>query len=213
MENSEPSAVMTRRGFVGQALLVGVALALGKSRVFAVAPTDVLHETFNALLAFILPGSDAYSVAQGVSTADQGGVDAGVIEVFIATLDDTTPFVPDFSAQVAAILNGLAQAVDATPGGPFVSPFANLTFAEKAAVFQAMDATPQFAPLAGVLPPFVAFLCYSESGTFDPLTRTLTGEPLGWQLCQYQGVSDGRAEFRGYFQNRRSAGRTNQEGE
>ena len=181
-------------------------MALGKSRVFAVAPTDVLHETFNALLAFILPGSDAYSVAQGVSTADQGGVDTGVIEVFIATLDDTTPFVPDFSDQVAAILNGLAQAVDATPGGPFVSPFANLTFAEKAVVFQAMDANPQFAPLAGVLPPFVAFLCYSESGTFDPATRTLTGQPLGWQLCQYQGVSDGRAEFRGYFQNRRQAG-------
>ena len=206
MENSEPSNLITRRGFVGQALLVGAAMALGKSRVFAVAPTDVLHETFNALLAFILPGSDAYSVAQGVSTADQGGVDTGVIEVFIATLDDTTPFVPDFSDQVAAILNGLAQAVDATPGGPFVSPFANLTFAEKAVVFQAMDANPQFAPLAGVLPPFVAFLCYSESGTFDPATRTLTGQPLGWQLCQYQGVSDGRAEFRGYFQNRRQAG-------
>ena len=206
MENSEPSTLITRRGFVGQALLVGAALALGKSRVFAVAPTDVLHETFNALLAFILPGSDAYSVAQGVSTVDPGGVDTGVIEVFIATLNDTTPFVPDFSAQVAAILNGLAQAIDATPGGPFVSPFANLTYAEKAVVFQAMDANPQFAPLAGVLPPFVAFLCYSESGTFDPATRTLTGQPLGWQLCQCQGVSDGRAEFRGYFQNRRQAG-------
>lgn len=206
MENNEPSALMTRRGFVGQALLVGAAMALAESRIFAVAPTDVLHETFNALLAFILPGSDAYSIAQGVSTADQGGVDTGVIEVFIATLDDTTPFVPDFSAQVAAILNGLAQAVDATPGGPFTSPFANLTFAEKAVVFQAMDATPQFVPLAGVLPPFVAFLCYSESGTFDPQTRTLTGQPLGWQLCQYQGVSDGRAEFRGYFQNRTSCG-------
>ena len=206
MGNNEPSTQMTRRGFVGQALLVGAAMALGKSRVSAVAPADVLHETFNALLAFILPGSDAYSVAQGVSTADQGGVDAGVIEVFIATLDDTTPFVPNFSAQVTAILNGLAQAVDATPGGPFVSPFANLTLAEKAVVFQAMDANPQFAPLAGVLPPFVAFLCYSESGTYDPATRTLTGQPLGWQLCQYQGVSDGRAEFRGYFQNRRQAG-------
>ena len=119
MGNNEPSTQMTRRGFVGQALLVGAAMALGKSRVSAVAPADVLHETFNALLAFILPGSDAYSVAQGVSTADQGGVDAGVIEVFIATLDDTTPFVPNFSAQVTAILNGLAQAVDATPGGPF----------------------------------------------------------------------------------------------
>ena len=206
MGTCEPSDLMTRRGFVGQALLVGAALALGKSHVAAVAPTDLLHETFNALLAFILPGSDAYSIAQGVSTPDRGGVDAGVIEVFIATLDDTTPFVPNFSAQVAAILNGLAQAIDATPGGPFVSPFANLTFAEKAVVFQAMDANPQFAPLAGVLPPFVAFLCYSESGTFDPQTRTLTGQPLGWQLCQYQGVSDGRAEFRGYFQNRRTCG-------
>ena len=116
MGNGEPSALMTRRGFVGQALLVSAALALGKSNVAAVAPTDLLLETFNALLAFILPGSDAYSIAQGVSTPDRGGVDAGVIEVFIATLDDTTPFVANFSAQVAAILNGLAQAVDAAPG-------------------------------------------------------------------------------------------------
>ncbi len=207
MQTNEPTRALSRRSFAGQALLLGAAMALGKSPGIAVPPPDVLHETFNALLAFILPGSDAYSVAQGVSTVDRGGVDAGVIEVFIATLDDTTPFVPNFSAQVAAILNGLAQAVDATPGGPFTSPFANLTFAEKAAVFQAMDATPQFVPLAGVLPPFVAFLCYSESGTFDPQTRTLTRQPLGWQLCQYQGVSDGRAEFRGYFQNRTACGK------
>jgi hypothetical protein len=69
-----------------------------------------------------------------------------------------------------------------------------------------MDATPTFVPLAGVLPAMVAFLCYSEGSAYDPQTQTLTGEPLGWQLCQYQGVADGRAEFRGYFQNRRSVG-------
>lgn len=207
MQTNQRSDLFSRRRFVGHTLLVSAALALGKSHSTAAPSADLLHETFNALLAFILPGSDAYSVAQGVSTVDRGGVDAGVIEVFIATLDDTTPFVPNFSAQVAAILNGLAQAVDATPGGSFLSPFANLTFAEKAVVFQAMDANPQFAPLAGVLTPFVAFLCYSESGTFDPQTRTLTGPPLGWQLCQYQGVSDGRAEFRGYFQNRSACGK------
>jgi len=40
-----------------------------------------------------------------------------------------------------------------------------------------------------------------EAGAFDPLTRTLTGPPLGWTLSQYQGVSDGRAEFLGYFRN------------
>ncbi len=34
-----------------------------------------------------------------------------------------------------------------------------------------------------MLPPFVAFFCYSEAGAFDPATRSLTGEPLGWTLC------------------------------
>jgi hypothetical protein len=53
----------------------------------------------------------------------------------------------------------------------------------------------------GVLPPLVAFFAYSKVDAFDPVTRTLTGPPLGWTLSQHQGVSDGRAEFLGYFRD------------
>jgi hypothetical protein len=204
---------MSRRGFLGNIALVTAALTLARatdlltSRGWAqaaeVVTTDLLHDTFNGLLAFIVPGPDDYSVAQGVSTVEPGGVDEGVADILIATLDETTPFVPQFSATVAAILNGLALVVHPSPCGTFLSQFACLSFAEKAAVFQIMDSTEPLKPLAGVLPPFVAFFCYSEAAVFDPVTRSLTGDPIAWQLSNYQGVADGRNEFLGYFENRR----------
>ncbi len=163
------------------------------------AEPDLTRDTFNGLLAFVVPGSDPYSIAQGVSTPGPGGVDAGAADVLIATVDESTPFIPSFSSQVAAILNGLALTVNSAPGGSFISPFADLSFAEKVGVFEIMDATDSLVLLGGILPPFVAFFCYSDAGTFDPATRSLTGEPLGWQLSSYQGVADGRAEFLGYF--------------
>jgi hypothetical protein len=167
------------------------------------ATPDLLHDTFNGLLAFIVPGPDDYSVAQGVSTVEPGGVDLGVTDILIATLDETTPFLPQFSATVAGILNGLAQVVNPSAGGTFLSPFARLSFPEKAAVFQIMDGTETLKPLAGVLPAFVAFFCYSEAGAFNPVTRSLTEEPIAWGISSYQGVADGRNEFLGYFENRR----------
>lgn len=213
-DNCESAArCISRRGFLGNMALLAAAAALARatdlltSRGWAqaaeVATPDLLHDTFNGLLAFIVPGPDDYSIAQGVSTVEPGGVDIGVTDILIATLDETTPFLPQFSATVAAILNSLAQVVNPSAGGPFLSPFARLSFAEKAAVFQIMDGTESLKPLAGVLPAFVAFFCYSEAGVFDPVTRSLTGEPIAWDISSYQGVADGRNEFLGYFENRR----------
>ena len=200
----------SRRSFLSNALSSALTAALIQAQPFlksrgwlddAYAAPDLTHDTFNGLLAFILPGSDAYSIAQGVSTADEGGVNAGVTDVLIHTIDLSTPFVPNFSAQVAAILNGLATSVNPGGGGSLISPFANLSFAQKAAVFQIMDQTPALELFGGLLPLFVAFFCYSETGAFNPTTRSLTGEPLGWTLCNYQGVSDGRDELLGYLPN------------
>jgi hypothetical protein len=210
-DQEHPMAVQrSRRHFLGGVFWTAATAALIQAQPFlkirgwldaAEAAPDLAHDTFNGLLAFILPGSDPYSIAQGVSTADDGGVDAGATDVLISTIDESTPFVPSFSAQVAAILNGLALAVNPAAGGPFLAPFANLSFAAKVGVFQIMDGTAALQPLAGILPPFVAFFAYSEAGAFDPVTRTLTGPPLGWTLSHYQGVSDGRAEFLGYFRD------------
>lgn len=202
---------VSRRSFLGSAVFLAVTSAFLPARTFlgsrgwleaaqSAAP-DLVHDTFNGLLAFVVPGPDSYSIAQGVSTREPGGVDAGVVDILIATIDQSTPFVPSFSGTVAAVLNGLAQSVNPAAGGTFESPFARLSFAEKAVVFQIMDATDSLKLLGGLLPLFVAFFCYSEAGAFDPVTRSLTGRPVGWKLSRYQGVSDGRDEFVGYFGN------------
>ena len=209
-----PSA--PRRGFLQSSGMAAAAMSLLQGGTFVAALTkdahaagpDLVHDALNGLLAFIVPGPDPYSVAQGVSTVEPGGVGAGVAEVLIRTLDLTVPFVPQFSATVVAILEGLAGAVHPSAPGPpgfFASAFARLSFAEKAAVFQIMDSTESLASLAGVLPAFVAYLCYSDAGAFDLTTRRLTGQPVGWTISHYSGVADGRDELRGYLGHRRSA--------
>lgn len=207
------SKELGRRGFLQATGLAAAASALLRGGPFIAALTqsahaaglDLVHESLNGLIAFVVPGPDAYSVAQGMSTVEPGGVDAGVLEVLIRTLDATAPFVPQFSATVVAVLEGLAAAVHPAPPGTFASVFARLSFAEKAFVFQIMDGTASLASLGGVLPAFVAYLCYSDAGAFDPATRQLTGQPVGWTISNYSGTADGRDELRGYLGQRRSA--------
>jgi hypothetical protein len=205
--------LLSRRSFIRHAGLTAAAMALlpvpevlsGRGWVqpaYAAEP-DLVHDTFNGLLAFIVPGSDRYSEHQGISTAEPGGVVAGITDVLIASMDQAVPFRPNFSVELAGILNGVAQAVNPSASGRYSAPFANLSFPEKVAVFQVLEGDPALRPLAGVLPQFVAFLVYSEAGVFDPKKRTLTGTPLGWTLSKYEGVADGRDEFKGYYQDRR----------
>ncbi len=205
-------SMLTRRAFLHSSLLATAASALlrGGPVVAALLKTaradiDIVRDTLNGLLAFVVPGPDTYSVAQGVSTIEPGGVDAGVSQVLIQTLDLSVPFLPQFSATVAGILNSLAQAANPGGGGAFASSFANLSLPQKAAAFQIMDSTESLKSLSGVLPAFVAYLVYSDAGAFDPATRSLTRQPVGWTISNYSGTADGRNEFRGYLDNRRSA--------
>jgi hypothetical protein len=200
-----------RRTFLQSGLFAAAALLLRSSPNFdswieaaQAASIDLVHDTLNGLLAFVVPGPDVYSVGQGVSTPQPGGVDAHVAEVLIDSLDLSAPYLPNFSATVAAILNNLAQAVNPAAGGAFLSPFAPLSFPEKVAVFQIMDGDAALSPLAGILLAAVAYLSYSEAGVFDRNTRSLTGQPVGWTISSYAGVADGRDEFKGYFENRRN---------
>lgn len=208
---------LSRRAFVVQAGLLAAALAplpgvLKRTGLLddALAATpDVVSETFNGLVAFVVPGPDAYSVAQGESSAEPGGIDAGATPALIAGLNFAQWFNPTAAEGVATLLNGVALAVNpGSASGSFASPFANLLFAEKAVVFAVLESDPQFAALrslAGSLLGLVAFLSYSEVGVFDPGTRTLVGQPIGWTLSSYDGIADGRDELRGYFEDRRSA--------
>jgi hypothetical protein len=207
-----PDVNAGRRTFLRFSALAGVAAALSASPLASqflsaakAATVDLVQDTFNGLIAFVVPGPDQYSVAQGVSTTAAGGIDTDILEVLIQTIDESAPYLPTFAAVAAGILNQFAQAVHPGVSGPFSSPFACLSFAEKAAVFQFMDATPSLASFSGVLAGIVAFLCYSDAGSFDPATRTLTSTPLAWSLSNYSGTADGRAELRGYWLGRTHA--------
>ena len=206
---------LARRAFLTHAgRLAGAAAVLGPfassltgQPAMAVPVVDerLLHDTMNGFVAFIVPGPDEYSVAQGVSTAEAGGVDAHAADFLIGALKLSAPFVPDFASTVAGILNDIASQVNQASFGPFPSPFARLSFAEKARALAVMEEIDPLKPLAGILPAIVAFVTYSEGSVFDPVTRTLTEQPIGWRLARYDGVADGRNDFQGYFHHRRVA--------
>src|SRR5882724_1596114 len=101
MASNRRAAPLTRRNFLGHALLASASSALIQAGGFLgamgwlsdarAAGADVTVDTFNGLLAFVVPGSDSYSIAQGVSTPEIGGVGVGATNVVIATVDESTP--------------------------------------------------------------------------------------------------------------------------
>jgi hypothetical protein len=232
MSHREESAFghpVSRRQLLQRGALAGLAAALAQLPGLlgadglsgtAEAQSDALTvDTFNGLMAFLAPGNDQYSTSQGQSTGRPGGVGANVVTTFIEDLDG---FVPAFvfggvgttvpaSRGVASMLNSYATQVNpvatAQPSA-LLSPFARLSFADKARVFQRMESDLEGQPtelafVAGILPGFATFVTFSEAGAFDPSTQRLTGTPVGWQLTNYAGPSDGWPEFRGYYQGRR----------
>jgi hypothetical protein len=176
------------------------------------AGPGVVQETVNGLVAFVVPGRDRYSAAQGVKSAEAGGIEAGATSAVIETLDRFLPSHPPLSATTATILNQFAARVRASAArGKYRSTFANLSFAEKAKVFELVEGLSgpdagSFRFLFGNLPDLVAFLAFSEAGAFDRRRRRLRRRPLGWLLTRYGGTADGHPEFRGYLGGRRAAG-------
>src|SRR5207253_1623111 len=106
---------------------------------YAAGP-NIVEETMKGVVAFVVPGRDRYSIAQGTKSAKAGGIEAGATSAVIQTLDRYLPSNPSLSATAATILNQVAQAVrPASAKGKFPSAFANLSFAEKAKVFQTVE--------------------------------------------------------------------------
>jgi len=283
-----------RREFFVRAGVVGAAVVLFDAVEFtgAAAPagagvpapiTSLLDQlatdTINGLIAFVVPGPDPYSVAQGVSDTVPGGIAADGTAFLVNSLDNFFPIpqepltllvqalatglsdnVPALSSElnlgapleltmaldqvlagllglsgalplselVALLLNFLASTVDpASITGTFLSPFSNLTFAQKASVFELLEVDsvsvaqmidgnlPEplheslsglLAFLAGALLEFSAFGSYSEFGAFDTTTRQLTGVPVGWRTSNYLVDTnfvpvEGWDEFQGYIGN------------
>jgi hypothetical protein len=218
-EGAAGSPVIGRR-----TLLIGTAAAAGLAALGAAvlpAPSyasgpqpSLIGDSFQGLLAFLVPGPDAFSQQQGQTSATPGGVDAGVGPYLEASYDHAlaVPIIGQLfnlnlpgGAAVAAIIDVTAISVDpAAAAGPLDAPFARLTFAQKAQVFEQLEA-PGLADgtlarfILDTLPTLTAFLAYSEAAVFDPNTRQLTGVPTGWTISGYQGVSDGWDEFNGYY--------------
>jgi hypothetical protein len=158
-------------------------------------------------------------------------------EQYAAQMDDALRSLTQSDAAVplslliALTLNFLATQVNPTSiAGPIAtSPFANLSFKDKAKALEALEGTdsdllaaldsnapePLKASLSGLLKfvggalqEFGAYLSYGEWGVYDPQTKTISERPVGWDLTSYMPgrttPADGWDEFIGYFQGRQS---------
>jgi hypothetical protein len=156
----------------------------------------------------------------GLPPAAVDQVDAALRELLTAPQGDGVPL----SLAIALLLNLLATQVDPQSiDGGFRAPFARLSFTDKARVFALVEGPepeliaaldtdlpePLVGSLVGVLrtfgPPMLelpALITYSEAHVFDPASRRLTSQPLGWRLTGYRGARDGWDDFRGYYQGR-----------
>src|SRR3954451_13585584 len=220
---------VSRRAFLQRAGLFAGALAsvdlvalLDKQGLLATAQaqsTDLTVDTLSGLIAFIVPGNDPYSVAQGVKANGPGGIAAGGVEALIAGLDRYVPVTTlggnqslPASGGVDTLLNQYALRVNpAATGGGFPSPFARLSFKEKASVFEMFESDPTLEGtevrfVAGILPGFVAFVSFSETAVLEP-GHKLSKRPVGWGIAKYGGPAEGHPEFRGYYRGHRSAKR------
>lgn len=176
---------------------------------------DLVLDGFNGLAAFVVPGNDRYSRQQRLSTGRPGGVDNGAARIVRRTLDAAIPVplgevdvpVPGALAY-ALLLKAYAINVNALSAvGPFANPFANLTWTQKREALIRLDAAPplertQITFAGNALITLAAFGAYTEGTAYNRQERRLTRQPVGWQLSTYQGVSDGHADFLGYYQGR-----------
>jgi hypothetical protein len=196
--------------------------------------TDFLIESLDNFVPFPQELARPVATALGTALSDLGielPLDlGGILPIQVATLDDalrelleSDEAIP-LSLVVALLLNLLATQVNPLAvSGLFLSPFARLSFAEKAAAFALLEGPdadlvqlldtqlpePLHESVSGVLRfvggallEFPAFGSYNEWAVFDSASRTLRATPVGWQLTGYGGVSDGWDEFLGYYQGR-----------
>jgi hypothetical protein len=285
--SDEPVQDAGRRRFLGQAgagaawmavpgglLLVsepGHAQTASQSRLERLAAElDILaRHTMAGVASFCVPGSDLYSIGQGMTTlAAPGGVAAkadaflvymfdhylplpgatqlatglgepfrglsltladgskvnlgGAVTEVVASLDS----VP-LSLLLSLLLNALALSVRPSSAvGLLPSPFARLSWRDKAKVFELLETPGSSAagmvsqkleqPLTRTLIGYVQLIglgllafagsgAYSEWAVLDPATRTLRSRPVGWRIANYAGVSDGWDDLKGYYQNRKEA--------
>ena len=184
---------------------------------------DVVRDTFNGLVAFAVPGPDEYSVAQGESSRTPGGIATGGPATVMELFDEYVPLASTgvtlpASGAVALLLNETALLVN--PGaaiGKFISPFSNLTFDEKIESLRLLDeqteglssvevagiGAGELRFVSGILIGAAAFFSMVEGNSAGAEPGTLVSEPIAWQISNYDGIAEGRDNFKGYYQGRR----------
>lgn len=214
------AAALSRRELLkrggGLAALVNFPLLASEwPRPAAAALPGATEETLLALIAFILPGDDPYSVAQGHDAPGPGGVASGALRPVVELLDGYLSLaapgiggraVPLTDA-LAAMLNRHAAAVDpAAALGRFRSPYANLSWEAKGEVFRRVEEDEDVNArleamqyVAAVLIGVTAAFSASEQGVFDRLSRSVSSRPVGWKISGYAGPAEGYAEYSGYY--------------
>lgn len=155
---------------------------------------------------------------------------AGQMDDALRSLLHSDAAVP-LSLVISLMLNFLAVQVNpaSVAGSIPGSPFASLSFADKAKAFQALEdadsnllaALDTQAPqplkgslsgllkfVGGALLEFGTYTSYTEYAVFDKATKTATSRPVGWDLSNYMPgrttPADGWNEFKGYYQGRQS---------
>lgn len=285
-----PNRHLDRRTFLARIGLLGAAAGAGglfPPPAMAQSPSplpdlveqlrpilaELARDTLNGLTAFVFPGPDEYSAAQGTPREEPGAMEARTTDFMIAALDNFVPF-PDRIAQpmAAAVATGTADSGIPLPGieqlplqaatldealsallendatiplslaiagmlnlvatqvnpaavnGAFLSPFARLSYAEKAQVFQRIEqansdlvamldaefAEPSKDAVSGMLKfvggALLEFVAYGSFTEWAVLTedKELTARPVGWDLASYlpNGPVEGWDDFRGYYQGR-----------
>jgi hypothetical protein len=195
-----------------------------------------------------LPLPDTYAQALAASFANgvsDGPLPAGAFAQFARDLEQqsitldqvlrafmTSDGAVPLSLLIAMMLNFEASGVSmAALGGPFPSsPFANLTFAQKAKVFENLetaqsdlvqmldanfpeplrqDVSGLLKYVGGTLLEFAAYTPFSEYAVYDPQTRRTSGRPVGWEITHYlpgrTTPVDGQPELRGYWRGKRKS--------
>lgn len=215
--NHQKQSGHSRRLFLTRSALALAAAAVaptllmraGKAEAAVLSP-EAVRDALNGVLAFVVPGGDAYSVQQGLTHATPGGVESYAVLPLEYGLNQgaAPPPFESLSELIAYTLNTLTGYVNPAVTGPFASAFANLSFAEKAAVFQIMEsgaAGAELVPLANSLLLYAGLMTYSEAPVLNPVTGELMGTPVGWTISSYDGIADGHADYQGYYRGRRAA--------
>lgn len=123
---SDRRTFLTRLGLFGIVAGAAVALPVGATArplsglsgplldVVRKALNEVSRDTYNALAAFAVPGTDSYSTAQGTSRSEAGAIDAKAPDFMLHALDNFVPFPDELIRPVNAALAAGLQDVPLT---------------------------------------------------------------------------------------------------